>query len=398
MTDQQLSKIRTALAETGERAWLLYNFRDSNAIASRVLGYGPDTHQTRRWVVLVPIEGRPIGLYHRIETHLADGFIGHVEWYSSQDEFEEKLARMLASYDRVAMEYSPENAIPVVARVDAGTIELVRRNGVQVVSSGELIARLESRLSVDQIASAVRAGKACREVMMGAFDFIRRTIESGGALTEFDVTNHILAELEHHGLDPDHGPICAVDANSANPHYAPTAEKSSPIRRDSFVLVDLWGREMSTPGSVFGDITWTAYAGGSVPEEHASVFEIVRSARDAALDRLREAFAKGEPVTGADLDDATRGVIERAGYGQYFVHRTGHSITTDLHGAGTNLDNFETRDTRPILPSTSFSIEPGIYLPGRFGIRSEIDAIVTESGEVLVSSEPAQSEVIALFA
>ncbi len=399
MTEQRLQQIQSAMAEAGSPAWLLYNFRDSNAIASRILGLEPGTHQTRRWAVLIPAEGKPRGLVHRIEPHIAQAVPGNVTLYSSRVEFEAALRVLLEGHQRVAMEYSPNNALPVVARVDAGSVELVRGWGIRVESSGELIARLESTLTQTQVESGVRAGNACREIMMNAFAFIRDNVRAGTAITEHDVVTHILADLEQHGLETDHDPNCSVGLNSANPHYQPTKETALQIENGSFVLIDLWGKERTSVegGTVFGDITWTGYVGTEVPQEYEDVFQVVRAARDASLDAVRQAFASGEQISGAALDDAARHVIEKAGYGQYFIHRTGHSITSDLHGAGTNLDNFETMDDRPILPATSFSIEPGIYLPGKFGIRSELDVVVTDAGEVLATSEPLQTTVLPIL-
>lgn len=381
----------------GVDAWLLYNFRDSNAIACRVVGLPAGTHQTRRWATLIPAAGEPRSLVHRIEPHIAQVLPGQVDFYSSRVEFEEALRALLDGHSRVAVEYSSNNGLPVVSRVDAGTVELVRGFGVEVESSGELIARLESTLSDERIESAVRAGKACREVMVGAFGFIRDRLRGGTLTTEYDVVEFILAQLAAHGLVTDHDPNCSVGPNSANPHYQPTPETALPITEGDFVLIDLWGKE-EADGSVFGDITWTGYVGTTVPEEYENVFQVVRASRDAALRRVQDAFAGGTPVTGAQLDDAARAVIVDAGYGEYYIHRTGHSITSDLHGAGTNLDNFETKDDRPILPATSFSIEPGIYLPGEFGIRSELDVVVLPDGTVLATSEPLQETVVPILA
>lgn len=396
MTNDSLAQIQAALKEAGIPAWLLYNFRDTNPIAIRTLGLPPGTHQTRRWVYLIPAEGTPRGLAHRIEAHIGAQMIGEVTPYSSHREFLDGLHSLLAGLEVVAMEYSPNNALPVVAKVDAGTVELVRSFGVDVVSSGELIARLGARLNAEQIGSAARAGGAVRQVMMEAFRFIHRSIATGSAITEYDVQQEILRAFDARGLVTDHPANCSVGANSANPHYEPTAEHASPIREGDFVLIDLWARE-AAEGTIFGDITWVGYVGETVPDRYEEVFQVVRTARDAALGRVREAFDRGESVTGAELDEVARDVIARAGYAQYFIHRTGHSITTELHGAGANLDSFETEDTRPILASTSFSIEPGIYLPGDFGIRSELDVLIDQEGNVSATSDPVQTRVLPIM-
>ena len=397
MTQEQLHRIQSTLRALGVPAWLLYNFRDLNPISSRIFGLTPHHHQTRRWAYLIPAEGTPKGLAHRIEPHIGAMMIGDVVEYSSHTEFRQGIASLLEGYATVAMEYSPGNAIPVVSRVDAGTIELVRSCGTEVISSGDLIAHLEARLDPDQIESARRAGALVRDVMMHAFRFIRDMIDKGERVTEYDVQRVILEEFEFRGMETDHPPIVGVGPNSANPHYEPTAERHMEIRRGDFVLIDLWAREKGER-TVFGDITWVGYVGESVPERYVEVFEVVRDARDAALDRVREAFERGEKVTGAQLDDLARGVIERAGYGRFFTHRTGHSIATDLHGTGANLDNFETEDTRSILAGTSFSIEPGIYLTGDFGVRCELDVLIGDDGRPVATSEPVQRDVVAIMA
>ena len=395
MTEAYLDRVQQTLRMLGIPAWLLYNFRDSNPIATRILGMPADTHQTRRWAYLIPAQGEPRGLTHRIEPHIGRNMIGRTIEYSSHEEFLDGLGALLKGLPVVAMEYSPRNAIPVISRVDAGTIELVRSLGVEVVASGALIAHLEAVLTEEQIASALRAGVGVRETMMSAFRFIRERIGSGTPVNEYDVQQEILREFGRRGLVTDHSPNCSVGANSANPHYEPTAEQSSPIVNGDFVLIDLWGREKSSD-AVFGDITWVGYVGRSVPERYRKIFRIVRDARDAAFNHVRDAFAASEGITGADLDRSARAVIEDAGYGEQFVHRTGHSITTELHGAGANLDSFETDDTRPILPGTSFSIEPGIYLPGDFGIRSELDVVIGFDRSVVATSDPVQQDVIAI--
>ncbi|KXK56810.1 MAG: Xaa-Pro dipeptidase [Chlorobi bacterium OLB7] len=396
MDQLQLERIQANLQSLGIPAWLLYSFRDSNPIAARILGLTPEVHQSRRWAVMVPAVGQPVGLAHRIEPHIGKLMPGHVVEYSSQTEFVEGLRKILAGCASVAMEYSPNNAIPVIAKVDAGTVELVRSLGVEVVPSGDLIASLEAVLSQEQLDSAARAGASCREVMMGAFRLIGESVRSGQPITEFDVQEWILRQFALRGLVTDHPPNCSVGPNSANPHYQPTAESTAAITRGDFVLIDLWARERTGDG-VYGDITWVGYVGEEVPEDVAEVFGVVRAARDAAFDAAATAIAAGQKIDGATLDDAARKVIEAAGYGEYFIHRTGHSITTELHGAGANLDNYETNDTRTILPGTSFSIEPGIYLPGRFGIRSELDVIITHGGQAIATSEPRQMEVVKIL-
>lgn len=396
MTNERLDAIQTTLRALGLEGWLLYSFRDSNPIATRMLGLSADVHQSRRWACMIPAKGPVRGLAHRIEPHIGQFIPGDVTEYSTHEEFESGIAHLLSGVDRVAMEYSHRNAIPVISKVDAGTIELVTSSGVEVVSSGALIAHLEARLSSEQQESALRAGRAVRQVMMSAFALIRDRVSTGVSISEYEVQQWILEDFRRRGLETDHPPIVGVGPNSANPHYEPTADGTDVIRQGDFVLIDLWAREEG-PDNVFGDITWVGFVGETVPEEYQNVFAIVRDARDAAFQRVVDAMADGAAVTGADLDDSARAVIARAGYGEHFVHRTGHSITTELHGAGANLDNYETKDTRPILRSTSFSIEPGIYLTGRFGIRSELDVLITDDGTVIATSDPVQQSVVAVM-
>ncbi len=397
MNEPELQRVRATLKHLDVPAWLLYSFRDTNPISQRMLGLTPEVHQSRRWAYLIPAEGEPRGLVHRIEPHIGKFMRGEVRRYSSHEEFESGIAWLLDDVDQVAMEYSHHNMIPVVSRVDAGTVEMVRSTGTDVVSSGALIAMLEARLSARQIESAMRAGVAVREIMMSAFRFIRERILASSEVNEYDVQQEILRELDRRGLDPGHPPIVGVGPHSADPHYEPVAEGSSTIARGDLVLVDLWGRELDESG-VYGDITWVGVVDTSADARHSQVFDVVCRARESSLAVLREAFSRGREVSGADLDRAARDLITGAGYGDAFVHRTGHSITGELHGAGANLDSYETIDTRPILSATSFSIEPGIYLEGDFGIRSELDVVIDQEGTIHVPSEPLQNELVMLLA
>lgn len=396
MTRESVVRIQEALTALDLDGWLLCSFRDSNPISAATLGLTTSAHVTRRWACCIPRTGQPRGLVHTIEPHIGGEMPGEVRSYSSFDQFSNGLRWLVDGLPSVAMEYSPENSIPVVSRVDAGTIELVRSLGTQVVSSADLVSWLGARLDDAQIASTRRAGALVRDIMMLAFRFVRDAIASTGKVSEYEVQAMIMEEFERRGMVTDHAPIVAVGAHSADPHYAPTLERHSSISEGNFLLIDLWGREAGTQ-SVFGDITWTGYVGDTVPEEHAGVFAVVAAARDAAYDLVAQRFQQGDPVVGAEVDRAARAVIDAAGFGEYFVHRTGHSITWELHGAGANIDGFETNDTRRLVPGTSFSIEPGIYLPGRFGIRSEIDVLIDHDGSVEATSEPRQTEIIPIL-
>jgi Xaa-Pro dipeptidase len=375
--DMELTAIQAALREAKLDGWLFYDHHRRDPIAYRVLKINP-IMCTRRWYFLIPTEGAPVKLVHRIEGASLIGLEGTEYQYSSWQEQREGLRRMLDGRRRVAMQYSPLNDIPYVGLVDAGTIELVRSFGVEVVSSGDLVQLFEGRWSADALASHRAAGKVVHAAVRAGFEMIRNAVVSGKAVGEFEIQQEMLRMFKSNDLVTDEPPIVAVNANSANPHYSPTSETSQRIRADDFVLLDVWGK-LKTSGAVYFDITWTGYVGDEVPRRHAEIFDVVREARDAAVDLVKEAMRQGRALEGCDVDDAARGVITRHGYAQYFVHRTGHSIGEDVHGNGANMDNYETHDARRIVPGTCFSIEPGIYLAD-FGVRSEVNVYVGMDG------------------
>ncbi|MBI2877777.1 MAG: aminopeptidase P family protein [Candidatus Tectomicrobia bacterium] len=394
MSDRIL-QIQQALRETQLDGWLFYSFRESDPLAYRILRLDPGGIATRRWYYLIPAQGEPVKLVHRIESHSLDGLPGRKLLYLSWQEQREGLRVLLEGRGRVAMQYSPENALPYISRVDAGTVELVRRLGPEVVSSADLVQCFEAVWSPGQLASHQEAAAALRRIVDRAFQQIRTAQLAGGELTEHDLQQFLLSLFRAEGLTTAEPPIVAVGPHSADPHYAPLPEGSSRVRAGELVLLDLWARKAEAD-SIYADITWTGYVGASVPEEYRRVFEVVRGARDAALELVRRSIAEGTSLCGWQVDDVARQVIAQAGYGDHFIHRTGHSIGEEDHGNGANLDNLETHDERRIIPHTGFSIEPGIYLEGRFGIRSEIDVYVGE-GEVLVTGQPIQTEVIPIL-
>lgn len=289
------------------------------------------------------------------------------------------------------------NNIPYVSNVDAGTVELVRSLGLEVVSSANLVARFEACWDDEQASDNMETGRHLRQIVDLAFGFIKQRITSKTPITEYDVQQFMLSEFKKRGLMTESDPNCSVNANSANPHYEPTKEIHSPLNKGDFVLLDLWAKK-DKPRSVYGDITWTGYIGETLPEEYTTIFEIVKEGRDAALRFVQESFKVGREICGYQIDDAARNYFKEKGYDQYFVHRTGHSIGEEIHGNGANIDNLETRDERKIIPRTSFSIEPGIYLPGKFGVRSEIDVYISKDKEVVVPGQPIQEKVIAILA
>jgi len=293
------------------------------------------------------------------------------------------------------MNYSPGCAIPYVSRVDAGTVEILREMGIEVVTAADLIQRFEATLTVEQLASHQRAARGLRSIVDETFAEIAQLISSGRPVSEFSVQESVMARFSAQGLVTHAPPIVAVNEHSADPHYGPTANNDRAIRRGDFILLDLWAKEASAD-SVYADFTWVAFAGDKISDEHARVFRIVAEARDAAVELVERRVAAGEPVSGREADRAARSVIERAGFGDAFVHRTGHSIGREVHGTGANLDSLETLDDRRLIDNTCFSVEPGIYLPGKFGVRSELDMTI-ENGRALVSGEPRQREIVALI-
>lgn len=389
-------EIQRALREQeGLEGWLFYDFRGSDPLGYRVLLLDPTMHVTRRWYYWIPAEGPPQKLVHRIEPHVLDALPGHSHAYVSWDQQRQLLERLLSGSRRIAMQYSPMNAVPYVSRVDAGTMELVRSFGVEVVSSGDLIQLFEARWTDRQLESHQYAASALRRIVDEAFGHVGEILSKGLNLTEYGLQQFILSRIREAGMITSSPPIAAVNAHSADPHYAPPAAGSATITRDDLVLIDLWAKQPAA-GSVYADITWTAYAGSTVPEKHRTVFSIVRQGRDAALNFVRTQMLAGQRPFGYEVDSACRLVIQAAGYGAQFVHRTGHSIGEEVHGNGANIDGLETQDTRRLMPQTCFSIEPGIYLPGEFGIRSELDVFLTER-DALVFGLPLQSDLSALL-
>jgi Xaa-Pro aminopeptidase len=367
--------IQAALRDAHLDGWLFYDHHRRDPIAYRVLNINP-AMCTRRWYYLLPAAGEPVKLVHRIESHNLDAAPGRSEVYSSWREQREKLQAMLAGKPRVAMQYSAMNDIPYVGLVDAGTIELVRSLGVEIISSADLVQLFEAAWTPEALASHLQAGKVVHAAVNHAFTTIREAVQSGRGLSEYDAQQEMMGVYAAHGLMTDEPPNVSVNANSSNPHYSPSKEVSQPIRAGDFVLIDAWGK-LPSPGSVYFDITWTAYVGETVPERPAQIFAVVREARDAAIQLVESAQREGRELHGYEVDDAARSVITRHGYGEYFMHRTGHSIGEDVHGNGANMDNLETRDNRRIIPHSCFSIEPGIYLP-EFGVRSEVNVYVEE--------------------
>jgi Xaa-Pro dipeptidase len=373
--------------------WLFYDFRGRDPIAQNILDL-PAAMRTRRWYYFVPAKGTPKKLVHKIESESLAALPGDTLYYAGQDELRKNLKRTLGRAKKVAMQYSPKNEIPYVAMVDAGTVELVRGVGAKVVSSADLVQKYEASWSGEQLESHLSAGVIIDRIVRGAFEYAAKSVREGKPITEYDLKLWILKEFAAAGIWTEEGPDIAVNAHASDPHYGPAAESAAPIREGDLLLLDVWGKK-KTPGSVYYDVTWMGFLGAKVPEKYAKIFSVVREARDKATDLIRKNIAAGKPLQGWQVDKAARSVIEKAGYGKYFFHRTGHSIGERVHGNGANMDGLETHDVRHLIPHTCNSIEPGIYLP-EFGVRTEVNVYIGDK-EARVTGA-VQTEILALLA
>jgi Xaa-Pro aminopeptidase len=387
-----IDAVQQALREEKLDGWLLYDFHGSNPIASRLAGLaGSGKMATRRWYYLVPAEGAPRGLVHAIERHNLDGLPGEKRAYAGRDQLAAGLRDLLRGVARVAMEYSPSNAIPYVSRVDAGTVEAVRACGADVVSSGDLAQRFEAVWTDEAAGTHRAASERLYRIKDRAFDLIRRRVATG-SLTEFEVQEAMTGWFRDEGLVTDSPPIVAAQENAGNPHYQPSRAAHRPVRPNELVLLDLWGK-LPEAGAVFADITWMGFTGPRVPDEFAKAFAAARDGRDAGIDLVRSRVRERKDVRGFEVDRACRSVIDRAGLGAFFIHRTGHSLGEEVHGNGVNMDDYETHDDRRLLPGTGFTIEPGVYTD-RYGVRTEINMFVGE-GQADVTG-PRQQEIVTL--
>lgn len=420
---ERVAQIQQALREAKLDGWLFYDFRGSDPLAYRILKLGPTGITTRRWFYYIPARGEPVKIVHSIERGKLDALPGrklvylpwqqlrqflaetvtagsNVRWGKPMDDPrhpEQTVMRLEGKPNRIAMQYSFENEIPYMSRVDAGTIELIRSFLVEIVPSADLVQRFEAVWTPEQLRSHNEAADKIHRIIMESFAQVARRIRANEPTTEYDIQQFMEKRFKEENLTNDNDPpIVSVNANAANPHYQPTREINAPIKRGDFVLFDVWGKLMQ-PDAVYADETWTGYVGETVPEEYTRIFNIVREARDAAVAYVQKSLREGKTITGASVDDVSRGVITRAGYGKEFLHRTGHSIGEEVHGNGANIDDLETQDSRTIIPRTCFSIEPGIYLEGKFGVRSEIDVYIVNEREAVVTGRPIQTEIIAIL-
>jgi Xaa-Pro aminopeptidase len=388
-----LPQIQNDLRAAKLSGWLFYDFRGRDPIAHRILHLA-EAMRTRRWFYFIPANGAPRKLVHKIEAESLKELPGETLYYAGQNELRKNLAKMLRPAKTVAMQYSPKNAIPYVAMVDAGTVELVQDAGVKVASSADLVQKYEACWSEQQLQSHLAAGQAIDRIVAGAFKHAAKCVKEKRALTEYGLCEWIRAEFAASGLVAEEGPDVAVNAHAGDPHYAPQKGNSAAIREGDFLLLDVWGKK-NTPGSVYYDVAWVGYLGAKVPEKYGKIFRIVREARDAAVELIRSSVKAGKPLQGWQVDKAARRIIDKAGYGKYFIHRTGHNIGQTVHGNGANMDGLETQDVRHLIPGTCTSVEPGIYLP-EFGIRSEVDVYIGEREARITGAS--QQEVLALLA
>jgi Xaa-Pro aminopeptidase len=389
-----VAAIQAALTAHSLDGWLLYDFHGSNPIAPEVTGVGRRGGHlaTRRWYYLIPATGQPRGLVHAIERHVLAHLPGDVALYAGREQLESGLRELVRGVRRVAMEYSPNGAIPYLGRVDAGTIEHLRALGLDVVSSGDLVQRFAAVWDQSAITTHMQASERLYRVKDRAFVAIRERMAAATPTTEYDIQQLMTGWFREEGLVSDSPPIVAAAGNGGNPHYMPTAAEHRPIRPGEMVLLDLWGK-LDRPGAVFADITWVGYTGAQPPERFTKVFETVAAARDAAVTLVQRAVAEGQPLRGWQVDRAASTVLRSAGFGAHILHRTGHSLGESVHGNGVNMDDYETHDDRRLLAGTGFTIEPGLYFDD-FGVRLEIDMLVRDRDAVVTG--PIQQEIVAL--
>jgi len=391
----KIVKIQEELLKRGIDGWLFYDFHNRDLLAYSILGLDKDKLHTRRWYYFIPAKGECKKLVHSIESDVLDQLPGEKYIYLPWQQQQNLLKKILEGSKKIAMQYSPMNAIPYISIVDGGTIDLIRSFGVEVISSADLVQIFEACISKDAYESHREAGKLIHKILNLAWDEIKKRTIGKKKFTEYDIQQFMIEEFEKANLSWEDGaPIVAVNENAANPHYEPTESSSKVIKEGDLILIDLWAK-LKKPGSIYYDITWVAALSGEIKREHREVFEIVKAARDLAVQYIGDKFERNECVYGWQVDDVVRNYISEKGYGKYFLHRTGHCIGTSVHGNGVNIDNLETKDERMLMPGILFSIEPGIYLKD-FGIRSEINVYINEKGEIIVSGEK-QEEIIRLL-
>ncbi len=389
-----ISQIQSAIKSTGVDGWLFYNFHNRDHLAISILGLNPNRFCSRRWFYFIPAEGAPVKLVHKIEQSMLDSLPGDKLVYLPWKELHQQISVMLGDRKTIAMNYSPLNNIPYTSIVDAGTVDLVRSLGYEVVGAADLIQQFEAIIDEKGYRSHKEAGEIILKIKDEAYAAIRDAVKNERPVTEYEIQQFIMKRFEEEGLTCEgHGPIVGINEHPADPHFEPKQGEDNYIfKPGDTVLIDLWAKK-DEPGSVYYDVTWCGYVGSKPPEKYTEIFHIARDARNAALNFVRDRFAKGEDCYGWEVDDACRNYIIEKGYGDFFIHRTGHSIGGNVHGNGVHIDNLETKDERKLVPGICFSIEPGIYLEGEMAVRSEINIFITLEGEVVVCGDM-QEELI----
>lgn len=387
-----LEQIQQTLREKKLGGWLLCDFHNRDHLAYRILGLDPTKLTSRRWFYFIPAKGEPKKLVHTVEKGKLDSIPGSKQVFLSWESLHASLKRILGSPKKIAMQYSPKNNIPYVSLVDAGIVELVRSFGHKVMSSADLVQMFESLIGEEGYRLHKEAGVIVDRIRAEAFEEIRRAVSTGSRTTEFDIAQFIMRRFKESGLTTSDPPIVGTNEHPVDPHFEPRPDNSRPFKVGDTVLIDLWAKK-DVPGAIYYDITWVGFIGEQPPAKYVEIFETVRNARDAAVQFVKEKFAKGQPCYGWQVDDICRSVVKKAGYGKLFVHRTGHSIGEEVHGNGVNIDNLETKDEREILPGCCFSIEPGIYLEGAMAVRSEVNVFIRHDGVPEVTGE-AQKELV----
>jgi len=388
-----LEKIQTALQSLGIGGWLFFDFHNRDHLGLKILSMDLHAMATRRWYYYIPANGSPLKLAHRVEPTKLDHLPGEKKMYSSWRELQLNLKEILGRPSKVAMQFSSMNAIPYVSITDGGTVELIRSFGHEVVSSADLVQQFEALLNEKSVKSHFKAGKLVDAILDEAFNEVRKSVKSKKYKTEYEIQQFIGRRFKANGLVTDDLPIVGTNDHPANPHFAPTPRNSRKIKPGDKLLIDLWAK-LDKPGAIYYDITWCAFIGDNPPEEYVKAFHVVRDARRAAFSFLNERLNAKKPVAGWEVDDISRNVVKEAGYGDYFTHRTGHSIGEEVHGNGANIDNFETQDTRSLVPGCLFSLEPGIYLEGKMGVRSELNVLIDSSKKAMVTGREQEELVL----
>jgi Xaa-Pro aminopeptidase len=388
-----LEKIQTAIRSLGADGWLFFDFHNRDHLGLKILGMNQKGLATRRWYYYIPADGEPAKLAHRVEPTKLDHLPGRKQMYSSWRELHANLKDILGSPRKIAMQFSPLNAIPYVSIADGGTIDLVRSFGHEIISSADLVSQFEALLDEKAVKSHFKAGKLVDAILVEAFNEIRKSLKTKKYRTEYEIQQFIGNRFKANGLVTDDLPIVGTNDHPANPHFAPDAKGSRKIKPGDKLLIDLWAK-LDKPGAIYYDITWCAFIGDNPPNEYVNAFNVVRDARRAGFRFLNDRLGSGKQIAGWEVDDVCRNVVKEAGFGEYFTHRTGHSIGEEVHGNGGNIDNFETQDTRLIVPGCLFSLEPGIYLEGKMGVRSELNVYVAVSNKAVVTGKEQDELVI----